>query len=84
MVNELTEKDHNQCYSQFKRLTNLGKTEPVIVEEISHLPDIEQAEKIADHISAVSQEFEPLKTEDIEVPEFDISSTPHMMKFFKT
>ena len=47
MVNELIEKNHNQWYSQYKRLTNQGKTDAIVVEEISHLSDIEQAEKIA-------------------------------------
>ena len=70
--------DHNQWYSQFKRLTNQGKTDKIIVEEISHLADSEQAEQIADHISAVSQEYDPLKTEDIEVPKFNQSTTPHI------
>ena len=78
MVNELIEKNHNQWYSQYKRLTNQGKTDTIVVEEISHLSDIEQAEKIADHIAAVSQEYEHIRKEDIEVPKFDKSTTPHI------
>ena len=39
MINELVEKDQNQWYSQFKRLTNQGKLETVVVEKISHLSD---------------------------------------------
>jgi hypothetical protein len=78
MVNDLIQKDHNQWYSQYKRLTNQGKTDTVVVEEISHLPDKEQAEKIADNIAAVSQEYEHLKKDDIKVPEFEKSTTPHI------
>ena len=48
------------------------------VEEISHLPDTEQAEVIADHFSAVSQEYNHLQTEDIQVPRFPQESTPHI------
>ena len=70
--------NQNQWYSQYKRLTNQGKTDTIVVEEISHLSDIEQAEKIADHIAAVSQEYEHLRKEDIEVPKFDKSTTPHI------
>ena len=47
------------------------KSDPVIVESIKHLSAKEQAEQIADKFSKVSQEYDPLKTEDIKVPEFD-------------
>ena len=78
MLNELIEKDHKQWYSQLKRLPNQGKTDKIIVKEISHLGDREQAESIADHISAVSQEYTPFKTEDFEVPKFNKSTTLNM------
>ena len=38
-----------------------------MVESIKHLSDQEQAEKIADKFSKVSQEYEALKTEDIKL-----------------
>ena len=73
MVSELVEKDQNQWYSQYKRLTNMGKSAKVVVDEISHLSDQEQAEHIANHITAISQEYAPLRYEDINVPEFPMS-----------
>ena len=48
----------------------------MIVESIKHLSDKEQAEKIADKFSKVSQEYEPLKAEDIKVPKFESSDIP--------
>ena len=78
MVGDLLEKNQNQWYSQFKRLTNNGKIEKVIVDEISHLSDKDQAERIADNISAVSQEYKHLETEDIVIPNFEKSSIPHI------
>ena len=78
MVGDLLEKNQNQWHSQYKRLTNQGKTDQIIVDEISHLPDKDQAEMIADHVSAVSQEYDHLKTDDIEVPVFDKLSTLHI------
>ena len=36
----------------------------------------EQAEAIADKFSKVSQEYEPLKDGDIDIPEFDEKSIP--------
>jgi hypothetical protein len=44
----------------------------------------EQAEKIADKFSKVSQEYEPLKAEDIQVPKFENSDIPFFVpKQFK-
>ena len=54
----------------------LQAEEALLVESIKNLSDKEQAEKIADKFSKVSQEYEPLKTEDIKIPEFDQSSVP--------
>ena len=41
-----------------------------MVDEINHMPDKVQAETIAYHISAVSQEYEHLENNDIKVPDF--------------
>ena len=67
-----------QWYSKLKRICSYDqqKAEPTIVESIKHLSDKEQAEKIADKFSKVSQEYEPLQTDDIKVPEFDKSTVP--------
>ena len=78
MAGDLIEKDQNQWYSQYKRLTNNGKTDNVIVDEISHLSDKEQAEKIAESITAVSQEYDYLQTKDIENPPLEKSSILHI------
>ena len=52
------------------------KSDPVIVETIKHLSDEQQAEVIADKFSKVSQEYDPLKTEDIQVPNFSEATIP--------
>ena len=78
MVEDLIEKDQNQWYSQLKRLTNQGKFEQVVVDEINHLTDPQQAEKIADYISSISQEYDHLKQEDIIIPDFPKSTIPHI------
>ena len=48
----------------------------MIVESLKHLSDSDQAEAIADKFARVSQEYEPLKDADIEIPEFDEKSIP--------
>ena len=74
----MIEKDQNQWYLQLKRLTNKGKTKDLVVDEISHLSDKEQADTIADHIASVSQEYDHLLTNDIKIPSFPKFSTPHI------
>ena len=46
------------------------------MDSIKHLTDKDQAEVIADKFAKVSQEYEPLEKEDIDIPEFDASSIP--------
>ena len=46
------------------------------MESIKHLTDEEQAGVIADKFARVSQEYDPLQSEDINVPEFEDSSIP--------
>ena len=64
--------------SKLKRLCSYDqqRNEPVIVESIKHLSYKEQAEIIADKFAKVSQEYEPLKNEDINIPEFEKNSIP--------
>ena len=65
-------------YSILKRISSYDqhKSDPVIVDSIKHLSSEEQAEQIADKFSKVSQEYEPLKDSDIQVPESEASDIP--------
>ena len=78
MVTNLVRTDQNQWYSQYKRLTNQGLSEKLVVDEINHLTDEQQGEKIADNIKAVSQEYDHLKMDDINTKPFTKSSIPHI------
>ena len=46
------------------------------VDSINHLPVKVQVELIADKMSAVRNEYEPLQTEDIKVPAFSEEDIP--------
>ena len=78
MIKDLKTSNTSQWYSKLKRLCayDQKKLEPVIVESLKHLSDDKQAEEIADKFARVSQEYEPLKTEDSKVPEYDAKSVP--------
>ena len=71
-ISRLRKSKPGKWYSELKKLTNFDqfKTEKLSVEKIKHLPDFDQAELIADKFSEVANEYEELKTEDINVPPF--------------
>ena len=70
----------SQWYQKLKRLTNSGrnKSENVQVDEICHLSDEAQAEAIADSLSAISNEYQEIKKDDISIPPFSASSIPQI------
>ena len=65
-------------YSELKKLTNYEQTksEDIIVDDIKDLEDLEQAEIIADKFSEVANEYQKLKTKDIEIPEYNEQDIP--------
>ena len=52
------------------------KYEKVIVQDINHPSDKEQAEKISDHFSDIPTQYENLKKEDINIPDFQKEDIP--------
>ena len=64
--------DPRKWYHWLKRLvpSDQLKGNKFNVEALNHLSSEEQAEKIADAMSAVRNEYEPLLTKFIKVPEF--------------
>ena len=76
-VEDLKNKNPGQWYSWLKRSSNYDKkSEYINIEEISHLSDIEQAEKIADHFTFIPNQFDELKSEDIILPAISPSEVP--------
>ena len=46
------------------------------MDEISHLPDQQQAEIIAEKFASIQNEYQSLKKDDIKVPHFEESEIP--------
>ena len=61
-----------------KKLSSFDQNEgeEVCVESIKDLTNKEQAEIIAEKFAAISQEYDKLETEDIEIPEFTEEDIP--------
>ena len=79
MVADLKEKNPGQWYSALKRLSSHDQIEnEVQIDEISHLSNKEQAEKILEKFIAIPNEYDALKTDDIDVPFFEKSDIPQI------
>ena len=81
IIKDLKKSMPAQWYSKLKRLCSYDqqKSDPIIVDSIKHLSDLEQAEIIADKFAKVSQEYDQLKTEDIKFPESNDSQIPKFL-----
>ena len=81
IIKDLKKSMPAQWYSKLKRLCSYDqqKSDPIIVDSIKHLSDLEQAEIITDKFAKVSQEYDQLKTEDIKFPEFNDSQIPKFL-----
>ena len=76
-VADLKNKSPGQWYSVLKRITSRDqRNEQINIDEISHLPDQEQAEIIAEKFSSIQNQYDPLKKEDIDIPQFSDKDIP--------
>ena len=50
---------------------NIDFSSDILVDEISHLSDQEQAEKLADHFSSIIQEYDALTSSDVALPQIE-------------
>ena len=87
-IEKLKNSDPKKWHQQLKKITRIdqNKSEEITVEEIKHLPNEAQAELIANKFSEVSLEYDSLKSEDIDVPEFNNDEIPQVTEeeVFKT
>ena len=66
MVSDLKTSNPGKWYSKLKRMSGQGnvKQQNIQVDELIGLSNMEQAERIADHYSAISNQYEQIKSED--------------------
>ena len=78
-IADLKDKNPGQWYSCLKRITSYDqRDQQVIVDDISHLSDQEQAEIIAEKFAAIPNEYQELKAEDIEIPAYTSDDIPEV------
>ena len=77
-IRNLKKSKPGNWYKELKKITNYeqDKLENLVVEDLKMFSDDEQAELIADKFSQISQEYDELKDDDIEIPEFGIDDIP--------
>ena len=77
-VADLKLKKPHQWYSSLKKMSSYDqmKNDQPVVDDISHLSDQDQAEAIAEKFASIPNSYQPLKTEDINVPTFTKDEIP--------
>ena len=77
-VKDLKQGDPGQWYSKLKRLCSYDqkKSEEVVCEEISDMSDQQQAEYLADQFSAISNEYDKIKVDELNIPHGQMGSLP--------
>ena len=80
MIDDVKSAQSSEWFSKLKRISRYdeGKSEVIQVEEISHLSDQEQAEMIADNLSAISNSYKGVEMTDILIPPFSSKDIPHI------
>ena len=83
VVKDLKHSDPNQWYSKLKRLCSydLEKHEILKCEEINHMENKKQANRLAEHFSTVRSKFDALNSDETKIPHFEDSSLPHFSQF---
>ena len=78
MIDDVISSKSSQWYSKLKRLSNFDlKPEIIRVEQISQLSEQAQAEAIADNLSSVSNQYQPLQRDQITIPPFTSKDVPY-------
>ena len=77
VVADMKTKNPGQWYSCLKRITSHDQEGwRININEISHLSDQDQAEKIADKFSSIPNEYKKLENEDVFIPPFSSEEIP--------
>ena len=75
-VENLKLKKPGQWYAALKRISQESESYQINCEEINHLSNEEQVEKIAERFAMIPNSYEALKSEDIEIPHFSPEDVP--------
>ena len=77
-VEELKQKKPGQWYSFLKKISSYDqmKNDQPMVDEISHLSDQQQAERIADQFASIQNEYDSIQKDNISIPHYDESQIP--------
>ena len=80
IMGELTSKNTSKWYSTLKKMTSHDqqKSEKVIIQDINHLSDEEQVEKIAEHFSEIPNTYSQLNKQDISIEPFEKKQIPQL------
>ena len=77
-IKQLRKSKPSKWYNEWKKLTSYNQLESgeIVVEDITDFSNKEQAEMIANKFAEVSIEYDKLKDDDVEIPEYANSDIP--------
>ena len=77
-VADIKLKKPGQWYSCLKKISSYDqlKNDQPVVDDISHLPDEQQAELIAQQFASIQNEYEQIKKDDIQIPHYNEKDIP--------
>ena len=80
MISELTSKNTSKWYSTMKKITSHDqhKNDKIFVQELNHLTDQDQVEKLAEHFSEIPNQYNQLRDEDIEIEPINPNDIPQL------
>ena len=80
MIEQMKSANPSKWYSIWKRISKIdeGKSDQIVVPDICHLTDQEQAEAIATKLQTTSNMYKPVEDDDIELPDIPQGSIPEI------
>ena len=78
-ISDLKIKDPSSWYSSLKRITSYDphKKDKLIVSDISHMTQNQQAEAMASKFAEVQNQYEPINLDEIKFPNFSEADIPN-------
>ena len=70
----------SKWYMSLKKITSYDqhKSDKIVIQEINHLSDKEQAEKLGEHFSTIPNQYDQLSKDDIEIEPIEKNEIPQL------
>ena len=79
-ISELMSRNTSKWYMSLKKITSYDqhKSDKIVIQEINHLSDKEQAEKLGEHFSTIPNQYDQLSKDDIKIEPIEKNEIPQL------